>query len=195
MSSFAQIFYLILPLVLAGASNMLWMKLPILESWRVPMDQGRNWRDGRRIFGDNKTWKGFVGMLIVTAFWVQLFAILTGQFESLQGLSLIPYGSWPLWAWTFLGAWWGLFYVLAELPNSFVKRRLGVSAGGEAPGRLKTFFKVFDQADSVLGCLVGILIFYVPSWQDAVAIVVLSTGVHYLTNVLLYLAGLKKQAG
>ncbi len=195
MSSFGQLFYLILPMILAGASNMVWMKLPILQSWRVPMDQGQNWRDGRRIFGDNKTWKGFVGMLIVTAFWMQVFAILTGLFESLQSLSLIPYGSWPLWAWTFLGAWWGLFYVLAELPNSFIKRRLGVRAGGEAQGGLKSLFKVIDQSDSVIGCLIGMLIFYVPSWQDALAVLVLATGFHFLTNILLYLLGLKKQAG
>ena len=51
------------------------------------------------------------------------------------------------------------------------------------------------QSDSVMGCLVGMLIFYVPSWQDALAILVLATGFHFLTNIALYLLGLKKQAG
>lgn len=194
MSPLGQIAYLILPMVLAGISNMVWMKLPLLESWRVPMDGGRRWRDGRRIFGDNKTWKGFVGMIGVTALWLQIFAVLAALSPTARELSLMPFENWLPWAW-FYGAVWGLFYVLAELPNSFAKRRLNIAAGAEGQGCLGQFFKVLDQSDSVMGCLVGMLFFYVPSWQDALAILVLATGFHYLTNILLFVLGLKKQAG
>ncbi|PKL79947.1 MAG: CDP-archaeol synthase [Candidatus Melainabacteria bacterium HGW-Melainabacteria-1] len=193
MSPLPQLLYLILPLVLAGFSNMVWMKLPLLNSLRVPMDKGRNWRDGRRIFGDNKTWKGFVGMMIVTALWLQIFALIDIWSPNARALSLIPYDQWPQLAW-FYGAVWGLFYVLAELPNSFIKRRLDIRPGGEAPGWQGQLFKIVDQADSVIGCLIGMLFFYVPSPLDALAILVLATGFHYLTNVLLFLVGLKKQA-
>lgn len=193
MSPLPQLLYLILPLVLAGFSNMVWMKLPVLASLRVPIDQGRNWNDGRRIFGDNKTWKGFVGMMLVTALWLQVFALIDQVSPAARALALIPYRDWPQLAW-FYGGIWGFFYVLAELPNSFIKRRLDIRPGGEAPGWLGQLFKIVDQGDSVLGCLVGMLIFYVPSLPDALAILVLATGFHYLTNVLLYLLGLKKQA-
>ena len=194
MSPFSQVLYLIFPLILAGISNMVWMKLPFLSSWKTPMDAGRNWHDGRRIFGENKTWKGFIGMIGVTAFWLQIFALLDLQFAWAQKLSLLPFQNWPHMAW-FYGAIWGLFYVLAELPNSFIKRRLNISAGQEGQGIMGAFFKLVDQSDSVLGCLIGMLFFYVPSWSDAIAIFVLATGFHFLTNILLYVLGLKKQAG
>jgi len=194
MSPLSQLLYLFAPMVLAGISNMVWMKLPILFSWQRPMDAGRNWKDERRIFGDNKTWKGFIGMILVTACWLQIFACLDQQFIWAQKLSLLPFEDWPYLAW-FYGAVWGLFYVLAELPNSFVKRRLGISAGQGAQGALGTVFKFIDQSDSVLGCLLGMLFFYKPSLVDFVAIFVLATAFHFLTNILLYLLGLKKQAG
>lgn len=195
LSPIPQLLYLILPLVLAGFSNMVWMKLPILDSLRVPMDKGQNWRDGRRIFGDNKTWKGFIGMMIVTALWLQVFDLIDAISPGARALSLLPFETWPGLMATVYGAIWGLFYVLAELPNSFIKRRLDISAGGEAKGWLGQLFKIIDQGDSVLGCLIGMLIFYVPSLPDALAILILATGFHYLTNVLLYMLGLKKQAG
>lgn len=194
MSPLPQILYLIFPLVLAGFSNMVWMKLPILNHLRVPMDKGRLWKDGRRIFGDNKTWKGFVGMIIVTALWLQIFALIDALSPAARALSLLPFENWTYTAW-FYGAIWGLFYVLAELPNSFVKRRLGIGAGGEAEGWLGQLFKIIDQGDSVLGCLIGMLFFYIPSVIDALLILIIATGFHYLTNVLLYKLGLKKQAG
>jgi CDP-diglyceride synthetase len=194
MSPLPQLLYLILPLVLAGFSNMVWMKLPILNFLLIPMDQGKNYKDGRRIFGDNKTWKGFVGMILVTALWLQIFAWIDLLSPAARALSLIPYEQWPHLAW-FYGAIWGLSYVLAELPNSFIKRRLDIRPGGEAPGWLGQVFKVVDQGDSVVGCLIGMLVFYVPGWSNAFLILVLATGFHYATNVLLYVLGLKKQAG
>lgn len=174
---------------------MVWMKLPLLQAWRVPMDRGRCWHDGRRILGDNKTWKGFVGMILVTALWLQVFELLAKNQSWAAVLSLLPFTQWPgLLGW-FYGAIWGLSYVLAELPNSFIKRRLGIEAGHEGPGRLGILFKFLDQSDSVLGCLLGMLVFYRPSWGDALAIFVLATGFHFLTNLLLFALGLKKQAG
>lgn len=194
MSPLSQLSYLILPLVLAGISNMVWMKLPLLNAWRVPMDRGRRWRDGRRIWGDNKTWKGFVGMIGVTALWLQIFAWLDVLFPWARELSLIPYAQWTAWAWAW-GAWWGFCYVLAELPNSFIKRRLAIEAGAEGQGVLGLFFKLLDQSDSVMGCLLGMQLFYRSSLVDAGVILLLATGFHFAANLLLFAGGLKQQAG
>lgn len=195
MSTLPRLLWLIFPLVLAGISNMVWMKLPFCKGWQVPMDQGKNWRDGRRIFGDNKTWKGFVGMIGVTAFWLQIFELLAKNFSWAADLSLIPFTTWALPLGWFYGAIWGLSYVLAELPNSFIKRRLQIEAGKAGAGIQGAVFKFVDQSDSVLGCLIGLLVFYIPSWGDALAIFFLATGFHFLTNLLLFMLGLKKQAG
>ena len=56
----AQMYVTLGPVILAGIFNMIFCKLKILKSMQVPMDGGRVMRDGNRIFGDNKTWKGFL---------------------------------------------------------------------------------------------------------------------------------------
>lgn len=195
MSPLPQLLWLILPLVLAGISNMIWVKLPWFQAWRVPMDQGRYWRDGRRILGDNKTWKGFVGMIIMTALWLQVFELLAKTQPWAAALSLLPFRHWPgLMGW-FYGALWGLSYVLAELPNSFIKRRLGIEPGQTGQGMLGFLFTLLDQSDSVLGCLLAMQMFYRSSWIDSLAILILATALHYLTNLLLFVLGLKKRVG
>lgn len=170
-----QIYWLLLPIILGGVANMVFVKLPVLKAWRVPMDGGKTLRDGKRLFGDNKTWKGFVGMTVLTS----LFAAL-------------------LWSWSLgivravlLGAGLGLAYVLFELPNSFVKRRLGRNAGTNG-GIVQTFF---DQADSVIGCTWLLFAIAQITWQEALVFFALGVFTHYVINVLLYLVKLKNQRG
>jgi hypothetical protein len=57
------------------------------------------------------------------------------------------------------------------------------------------FFLVLDQADSVIGCVLALFLFSSITWLDGVALVILGSFAHYLTNLGLYAAGLKKQAG
>ena len=47
------------PVILAGILNMLFVKTSLYLRLRRPMDGGRTLWDGRRLFGDNKTWAGF----------------------------------------------------------------------------------------------------------------------------------------
>ena len=67
MSSLPQLLFLIAILVCAGAANMAFVKAPLLVGLSRPMDGGVVLRDGKRLFGDNKTWKGFFGMIALTA--------------------------------------------------------------------------------------------------------------------------------
>jgi hypothetical protein len=152
---------------------MVFMKLPMLKSWQIPMDCKKTLKDGKRIFGDNKTWKGFAGMIILSA----LFG-------------------WAFWHNTFsysflCGAWLGFAYVLFELPNSFIKRRLGKKEGTNG-GMIQTFF---DQADSVIGCILLLPLIYPLTIQEAVGILVVATATHYFFNVLLFYMKLRKQKG
>jgi len=164
-----RIYWLMLPAILGGICNMVWMKLPVLKSLQKPMDRGKKLKDGRRVFGDNKTWKGFLGMIVFTAAFAGLFGVF------------------PLWG----GALLGFAYVLAELPNSFIKRRMGVTPG-KSGGFVQTFF---DQTDSVIGYVLFLPIVYPATWQEIAGILVLAPITHYIANVLLYFAGLKKQKG
>ena len=47
---------------------MIWCKLPILNRLKTPIDLGKNFVDGKRIFGDNKTYKGLVGYVFFEYF-------------------------------------------------------------------------------------------------------------------------------
>ena len=191
----ASLFYLMLPIVLAGVCNMVYVKLPVHHFLRAPIDGGRVLKDGKRLFGDNKTWKGFLGMVAFGAFWFSLQAALFPAFPWARRLSLVPFGSLP---WPFLpplcGCLWGLGYVLFELPNSFMKRRLGIQPGTNLKGPKGLLFSVIDQADSVIGCFAALYVFYRYDPLTGLFLLFIGVAVHYTVNVGLYFAKLKKQA-
>ena len=191
MNPIGKLLYLILPIMLAGECNMIFVKIPLLVFLKKPMDGGKVLSDGRRLFGDNKTWKGFLGMILLGAFWLFLFATLSTHFRWARKVSLIPLHELDhAWFW---GGVWGLGYVLFELPNSYVKRRLRIDPGTNAPGMKGKIFIFIDQSDSVLGCILFMLFFYVPSLIDGIMLFVLGTVVHIVVNMLLYLVRLKRQ--
>ena len=196
MSSLSQLLFLIAILVCAGATNMVFVKAPILNGLLRPMDRGTRLRDGKRLFGDNKTWKGFFGMIVLTSVWLAIAGWLSGNYPEIQSLSRISFESLrpPFNVW-FYGAVWGLAYVLAELPNSFLKRRIDIAPGKNATGVKGFLFLVLDQADSVIACVLVLPLFCSISWPDAFMLVVLGSLAHYLANLGLFAVRLKGQAG
>ena len=196
MSPLPQLLFLIAILVCAGSTNMVFVKSPLLRELSRPMDGGVVLRDGKRLLGDNKTWKGFFGMIVITAWWLAAAGWLAMNFPGFQQLSLVAFEDlkFPFDVW-FFGALWGLAYVVAELPNSFVKRRMDIPPGKNARGMKGFIFLVMDQADSVIGCVLVLPLFGRITWLDAIVLVGLGSAAHYLTNLGLFAAGLKRQAG
>ena len=94
-----------------------------------------------------------------------------------------------------LGAVAGLVFMLAELPNSFIKRQLGV-APGEVPAQAwgRVVCLLLDRFDSVLGVLI-VLSLMVPipllSW---VLLLVAGPIAHALFSAMLYRVGVKARA-
>lgn len=168
-----HIYFLLLPAILGGILNMVFIKLPILKSLQIPMDGGKSLKDGRRVFGDNKTWKGFIGMIALTALSAVLFWHGTFAYSYLYG------------------AWLGFAYALFELPNSFIKRRLGMQPGKNG-GAIQTFF---DQADSAIGYTLFLAIVHPLSWLEAICVLAIAIATHYLFNVLLFIVKLRGQKG
>ena len=167
------ILFLLAPAILGGVLNMVFMKTHVLKSWRIPIDAGKTLKDGMRIFGDNKTWKGFFGMIVFTAFSAWIFWNNTFQYSY------------------FYGAWLGFAYVLFELPNSFIKRRLKIESGKNG-GIVQTFF---DQADSAIGYTLFLAVVYPLTWYEIACMIVIATVTHYVFNVLLFFAKLRGQKG
>ncbi len=196
MSTLPQLLFLIAILVCAGATNMSFVKAPLLQGLSRPMDGGVVLRDGKRLFGDNKTWKGFFGMIAITAIWLAVAGGLAADYQWVKDLSLIPFAEFkiPGTVWLF-GALWGLAYVLAELPNSFLKRRIDILPGENASGMKGFSCLVLDQADSVIACVLVLPLFSSITFPDAIVLIILGSLAHYLTNLGLYVVHLKKQAG
>lgn len=178
--------------IIAGCLNMIWCKLKILEKYNIPMDCKKNFIDGKRIFGDNKTWKVFFGYIILNV----LCSILLGAIWNISNLNGMNYFYLKLpntiYSNLAIGILLGLGYSIFELPNSFLKRRLNIEPG-KTPNRInKIFFIFLDQADSVIGCCTVLSLFYQMTFGFYIMYILLGAFTHIVFNVLLYFLGLRK---
>src|SRR5215472_3366443 len=128
MNPLKQALILCVPLIISGGAHMAVVKLDILTPLKIPIH--------RRWFGANKTWRGVLVMPLAAALGVRL-ALMFWPDE---------FGGWNFFL---LGLLLGLAYVLAELPNSFIKRRIGIEPG-KRPPRNAAWFALADQADSAI---------------------------------------------
>lgn len=138
---------------------------PVLAGGGKKIDFGKNFTDGKRIFGDNKTFRGFffgwavglgVGLLECLLFGFPVaFAVLT------------PFGA-----------------LLGDLTAAFIKRRLNIAPGGMLP--------VIDQIDFVVGAIVFSLPLALIGWEIALTALLITPPIHLFTNFLAYKLKLKK---
>jgi hypothetical protein len=156
--------YLIAPAVMAGVAHAVVLRRNAFRALATPIDRGRAFR-GAPIFGENKTWRGPVVMV----------AASTGT-AALIGLP-------PA-----LGACLGAVYSVSELPNSFLKRRLGIAPGARSARAALQY--VADQGDSVLGCTLALLLF---TDDAALMCLVFAVGLalHAAFDALLHVFGVK----
>jgi hypothetical protein len=91
-----------------------------------------------------------------------------------------------------MGLLLGFAYAVFELPNSFIKRRVGITPGKTAEGFKKIIFIFIDQIDSILGCVLVVNMVYKMSVQFYFCYVLVGAVTHIVINVLLYLLKLRK---
>jgi CDP-2,3-bis-(O-geranylgeranyl)-sn-glycerol synthase len=164
-------FLFFLPAGVANASPVFANRTPWLRRWKTPLDFGKSWK-GHRIFGDNKTWRGF------------LFGILTGGVTSLLIAYFFIPNSYDAWHTFLIGALLGAGALSGDAVESFFKRRNGV-----APG--KSWFP-FDQIDYIIGGLVFVYPLTLIPFVLMGGILVLYFGLHLLVAYLGFLTGFKK---
>jgi dolichol kinase len=177
-----QALWLIAPVVLAGFVHSVVIHRDLLPRLARPLDCGRTFR-GRRIFGANKTWRGVIVMSTMSA--LGALALHSPRVLELPVPAASPGG------FLLLGSTLGLAYSLAELPNSFVKRQLGVAPGARSRARRKTQFLI-DQLDSVIG-VVAVLALFVRDPAVLAAVVPLGFAVHVVADALLYAFHVKER--
>jgi len=144
---------------------------PVIFGGGRPIDGGRNFSDGKPIFGSHKTYRGLVsGILIGTVVgWAQ---------DSLAPNVGLPKGN------VILGFVLSLGALIGDLIGSFVKRRLNLKPGAPLP--------VSDQIDFVLVALLLGSLVNPPTLEDALIILGLTVPIHLLINIAAYLLRLKK---
>lgn len=179
------------PVVFGAAANMLFTKTSFFRKHRRPIDGGKM-LGSERIFGDNKTWIGFLSYIICCTLAHLLVGLLCRAFgidSQNQMYSLcentVPYN-------LLAGALFGLSYALFELPNSFLKRRLRIPPSGHAKGLKGVFFFILDQIDSLIGCAIVIGILTDAGFLKLLQYVILGALVHVLVNSLLLLLHARK---
>jgi hypothetical protein len=123
------------------------MKYGWLEALKRPIDGGARWR-GRPLFGANKTWRGPVTVAVGAGVFLSLQAHGLHRVQGLAAIELFDLRDLPA---ALVGAAAGAAAELAELPNSFVKRRLGIEPGGTTRGPLAAAFYLWDQLDLLVG--------------------------------------------
>jgi hypothetical protein len=83
----------------------------------------------------------------------------------------------------------GLGTVLGELPNSFLKRRMGVAPGTQRRSAAGLALTVLDQGDFVFGIWVVLLPVWVMSVPQAAFAFVVVAAAHLVINVVGYAIG------
>lgn len=179
--------YFILPAYLANAC-------PVLLQW-LPFGQPIS----KKLFGENKTWRGFytgyIGALVMLflQFYLQKSgvlpsgstisssSILTAASENGYITPLLDYENINLFLYAFT---FGIGALTGDLIKSFFKRRLKIASGQP--------WLPFDQLDFIIGALIFTAPLYLPSWLLILTILVSTPLLHLSANFLAYSLKLKK---
>ncbi len=183
--------FLILAMSLAGIAHVLWLRSRAAALFSRPVDFGLRLR-GRRLFGDNKRLCGFMVLPVAAAASFTLLGVLRDVLPS-----WLAQGMWSLRPGQYAGLGFaaGLSFMLAELPNSFVKRQLDVAPGSQPrnPWARATFTCV-DRLDSLLGMLLAVSLLVPLPGLTWLWMLVVAPLVHGLFSSMLYASGVKSRA-
>jgi len=141
---------------------------PVVLGGGAPIDRGREFVDGRRLLGTNKTVKGFAYGL--------LFGSVAGLAEAILFRNYLL---------VLAGILASLGALLGDLFGAFLKRRLDILPGHPLP--------VVDQLDFILGALILTSPLLNVTMGAVLILVIATVPIHLLSNVVAYMLRLKKR--
>jgi CDP-2,3-bis-(O-geranylgeranyl)-sn-glycerol synthase len=182
--------FLVLAMSAAGVVHIVWLRWATADALLFPVDFGKRIR-GRRLFGDNKRLRGFIVLPLAAA---GTFALVAAFRQDLPATIDSHLWNFPVRQFARIGFVAGLAFMLAELPNSFLKRQLGL-ASGEVPrsGFSRIACLLLDRFDSAFGMLLAVsLMAPVPplAW---LWVLLIGPGAHALFSALLFRMGVKER--
>lgn len=176
MNSYVELASRVLFLAPTFAANASPLLVKNFVKKRHPVDFGKNFIDGRRIFGENKSWEGVVAGVLVGV---------------VVGVALLPlYGYMPA-ELAIAGFMQGAGSMVGDLANSFLKRRLGMKPGAPLPVLDQISFMIVSltliwltKIDRLVGIKLGA--------PEALIAICAAMVLHPLTNYIAYLLKLKE---
>jgi CDP-2,3-bis-(O-geranylgeranyl)-sn-glycerol synthase len=152
---------------------------PLLKKWSATMDFGQSWR-GKRIFGDHKTWRGFLAGWFGGGLWAWVQTIWYHHSSFVQ--SVYPSNFNPD-IFLVAGVLISLGAVIGDAIGSFFKRQFEIPSG-------QSWFP-YDQLDFVVGGLFLSLLVVRLNWIFYILIPAIWLCVHLIFGLLGYLTKLK----
>ncbi len=172
--------WFILPAYIANA-------LAVVFSGGPPIDFGKIFIDGKRIFGDGKTVGGFIG------------GVITGVAASLVQVIMSPYlvkvvsiyyvigfhEVFLIQASVLRGFLLSFGAMFGDLIGSFIKRRFGLKRGAPAP--------LLDQLDFLLGAIVFTNLIGSLQLKYVAILLIITPLIHLSANIIGYMLKLKRE--
>ena len=162
--------YIILPLIISNIVHIVMVKKNLLTDLAVPISVS--------LFGQNKTWRGFAIVPLLNACILLAINFIFPYFELKEAFTI--------------GFLMGVAYMFSELPNSFIKRRLGIVSGGKAE-KHGILFMLLDKTDSSFG--VSLLSYFLLNLNvlQTLQLFFISIGTHIFFSWLLVFIKIKKR--
>lgn len=158
-----QSFWLVIPIYIANASA-------VIVGGGTPIDFYKKFKDGKRLLGDGKTWRGllsgtFIGMAAGFGLAVAATYINASEYDYLQVAS---FDGFPLMIPILFSLCGGA--LLGDIIESFFKRRIGKDRGDD--------WYIFDQLDFILGAL------FFSFLMSEILVVVGATSMHWFLETI-----------
>jgi len=179
--------YLLLPLLGGAVVHGMCWRYNLFSFLARPIDGGRKFR-GKRVFGQNKTWRGPVVVAFGAALVLEVQKRILHEWPTIGEFEFFDYANVCGWL---LGAMVGAASEFSELPNSFVKRQLDIAPGKTPSGWRSAIFYVWDQIDVLLGLWFVLAVVMSVTLEQVLWSIVLVLISHPLTTVVGYALGMR----
>lgn len=170
------------PAGVANATPVFTAKLPILRNLKAPMDFGKSFH-GQRVFGDHKTWCGFVAGVVTATLALALQQAAVAHFTWARTLTTqVDYRTLPT---LILGPLFGIGVLGGDAIESFFKRQRHIPPGhGWFP---------FDQSDYIIGGALTTAPFVRLSLREYALLIVFWVAAQIIATYIGYLIGLRER--
>jgi len=170
-----------IPAGVANVAPVLASKVPLVTRLNAPIDGGAM-LGGKRLLGENKTWRGIVaGIILGTIVLALQQAIVASSPQFIRYLMPLDFTALPT---LVLGSLFAIGALGGDAIESFMKRRLDIKPGAS--------WVPFDQIDYIVGALLLTAPIARLSWQQSAWAIILWMAIHFGAAYVGYLLKLKK---